>query len=262
MVALVAPISCGSCSHCRRGHDGACKRGGVGRGYGRDGGLAPYVLAGAAREVIKLTTLEPIAAAPLTDAGATSYHAVKRALPHLVPGSTAVVLGAGGLGTFAVQILRALSPATVVAVDTNPTRLELARQLGAHHALAGVGDTTTDDVRALTDGEGADAVLDFVGIDQSIQAGVAAVRRSGVFALVGAAGGTLRKPWYGHLPREADIFTFQGSDIADAHEVIALAEAGLVHSEVDVFAFDRVAEAYEALAAGTLRGRAVVTPDR
>ena len=100
-VALVSPSSCGQCRFCRRGLDSACPNGLAGRGYGRDGGLAPYVVADAARSVLPLTTLDPIAAAPLTDAGSTSYHAVKRALHLLEPGSTAVVLGAGGLGSFA-----------------------------------------------------------------------------------------------------------------------------------------------------------------
>lgn len=259
-VALVSPSSCGTCSFCVRGQDSACPNGLVGRGYGRDGGLAGYVVAPAPREVIRLDTLDPVVAGPLTDAGATSYHAVRRVLPHLVPGSTAVVIGAGGLGAFAIQHLRALSPARVVAVDSNPARLDFAREMGAHEVLAGASETTTQEVLELTAGEGAEAVLDFVGIDATIAAGVPAVRSFGAFGLVGAGGGSFDRPWYGGLPKEADVFSFQGSTIADAHAVIALAEAGLITSVVDVFPLDRVAEAYEQLEAGTLRGRAVVTP--
>jgi len=232
----------------------------AGRGYGRDGGLAAYVVARAPRDVIRLRTLDPLFAGPLTDAGATSYHAVRRVRPKLVPGSTAVVIGAGGLGAFAVQILRAVSPARVVAVDLNPDRLALARELGADETVVGVDDATVATLRDLTAGEGAEAVLDFVGIDASIAAGIGAVRSVGAFALVGAAGGTFPQPWYGGLPKDADVFNFQGSTIADAHEVVALAEAGRIQSLVDVFPFDQVSEAYEALDQGRLRGRAVVTP--
>jgi len=160
-----------------------------------------------------------------------------------------------------VQFLRALSPATVLAVDVNPARLTFARELGAQSTLAGVGPSTAGELREATGGEGAEVVLDFVGVDATIATAVASVRPTGAFALVGAGGGTLRKPWYGGLPREAEVFTFQGSTVADAHEVVALADAGLVRSEVEVFAFDRVAEAYGRLEAGELRGRAVVTPE-
>jgi propanol-preferring alcohol dehydrogenase len=247
-VALISPKSCGSCWYCLRGRDSACTRGGAGRGYGRDGGLAEFVVAAAPRDLVKLRTLDPATAGPLTDAGATSYHAVRRVLPHLAPGSTAVVIGAGGLGAFAVQLLRVLSPARVVAVDVNPARLDFARELGAHDA-----------VTEWAGGAEADGVLDFVGVDDTIKMGLGAVRPSGAFALIGAGGGTFQGPWYGGLPRDAEVFTFQGSDIADAHEVIALAEAGLIRNEVDVFSLDDVALAYERLDQGLLRGRAVVT---
>jgi propanol-preferring alcohol dehydrogenase len=259
-VALVSPESDGTCSFCLRGQDSACPNGLAGRGYGRDGGLAPYVLVRSTRHVIPLKTLDPLVAGPLTDAGATSYHAVKRVLPRLVPGSTAVVIGAGGLGSFAVQHLRALSSARVVAVDSNEARLAYASELGAHEVLVGVDGGTAEALRALTDGEGAAAVLDFVGLDATIEAGVASTRPFGAYACIGSAGGKFRRPWYGGLPRDGEVFNFQGSTIADAREVLALADAGLIRSDVDVFPLSEVGEAYAALEEGRLRGRAVVTP--
>ncbi len=249
-VALVSPTSCGECVACRRGQDSACPHGLAGRGYGRDGGLARYVVAPAPRAVVKLGALDPVVAGPLTDAGATSHHAVDRVVPRLPDGSTAVVVGAGGLGAFAVQLLRALTPARVVAVDTNPARLDLARELGA--------DDVADDIAAVG---GAEVVLDFVGIDATIAAGLAAVRPYGAYGLVGANGGTFRRPWFGGLPRDAEVFTFQGSSIADVHAVVSLAEAGVIRSDVDTYPLSRVADAYAAMERGELRGRAVVTPD-
>ncbi len=260
-VALISFSSDGTCPYCVRGMQNACASGGVGRGYGRDGGLAQYVVADA-REVIKLKTLDPIAAGPLTDAGATSYHAVKRILPKLIPGSTAVVIGAGGLGSFALQFLRIMSAARVIAVDNNEDRLTFARELGAHEALIGVDADTTARLRELTQGQGATAVLDFVGIDATIEAGVAALRKAGAYALVGAGMGGSSRPWMQFLPQDGEVFTFQGSTIADTQEVIALAEAGLIRNEVELFPFNRVAEAYEKLHHGQLRGRAVVMPNQ
>ena len=259
-VALVSPSSCGICRFCRRGLDSACPNGLAGRGYGRDGGLAGYVVADAARSVLPLVNVDPIAAAPLTDAGSTSYHAVKRALHLLEPGSYAVVLGAGGLGSFAIQLIRALSPATVIAVDQHSSRLDYARELGAAETLSGVDGQTVGSVKELTGGDGADVVLDFVGIDSTIAAGLAATRSGGAYGLVGAAGGSFKGPWMSGLPKDADVFTFQGSCISDAQAVVALAEQGLIRSDVDVFPLEQVAEAYEALDRGELRGRAVVTP--
>jgi len=260
-VALTAAASCGTCWHCLRGLDNSCPRGLAGRGYGRDGGLADYVLVGERRSLLKLGPLEPRQAGPLTDAGATAYHAVRRALARVVPGGTAVVLGAGGLGAFAVQFLRVLTGARVVAVDTNPQRLQYAKSVGAHEGLLGVGESTVEELRGVTGGRGADAVLDFVGTDVTIAAGVAAVRPGGAFALIGSAGGRLNKAWYGGLPRDGEVYTFQGATVADAQEVIALAAAGLIRNEVEEFGFDRIDDAYARLAAGTLSGRAVVVLD-
>jgi alcohol dehydrogenase, propanol-preferring len=259
-VALTSPSSCGRCDFCVRGQDSACASGDAGRGYGRDGGLAQYVVADSMREVLPLGDLDPVAAAPLTDAGATAYHAVSRVLSRLVPGSTAVVIGAGGLGSFAVQFLRTLSPARVIAVDQNPARLEYATELGAHETLSGVEADTTRRLRERTGGQGAHVVLDFVGIDDTIRAGVPAVRRTGAFALVGAGGGTFASPWFGGLPREAEVFTLQGSRISHARDVMALARAGRIRSDVERFSFDQIDDAYHALHEGRLRGRAVVVP--
>jgi propanol-preferring alcohol dehydrogenase len=260
-VAATSPTSCGRCAVCVRGRDALCVHGSAGRGYGRDGGLARYVLVGSRREILPLGTLDPVLAGPLTDAGATSQHAVRRVLPHLVPGATAVVLGAGGLGSYAVQLLRAQSGATVVAVDPNPARRSYAAELGAHHVLDGVDDDTIGDLRALGEG-GVDAVLDFVGIETTIAAGLASLRAGGAFGLVGAGQGRAPKgSLMSALPHDGMVFTFQRSDIADALDVMALAESGALRVDVDLYPLSRVAEAYEDMEAGRLRGRAVITPD-
>jgi propanol-preferring alcohol dehydrogenase len=259
-VAVISPRSCGRCSWCVRGEDNNCPDSLTGRGYGQDGGLASHVLVSSARELVTLRTLDPLVAGPLTDAGATSYHAVKRALHRIRPGGTAVVIGAGGLGSYAVQHLLALTAAQVVAIDPVAERLAYATELGAHVTMEGVNSDTAREVLALT-GDGADAVFDFVGIDATIQAGLRSTRRGGAFALIGAGMGSLPKvSLYDLLPKDGEIFTFQASTIADALDVIALADAGRIRADVDLFPLDQVAEAYEAMESGTLRGRAVVVP--
>ena len=246
-VALVSPTSCGQCWYCQRGQDSSCLRATAGRGYGRDGGLADYVLVESKRSLIKLESLDPVTSGPLTDAGATAYHAVRRVLPRVHPGGVVAVIGVGGLGSFAVQFLRLMTASRVVAVDTNPVRLVVAAELGAHETASALD-------RDVVGAFGADAVLDFVGTDDTIAAGLRAVRAGGSYGLVGAAGGKLASPWFGTLPKDGEVFTFQGSSIADVHEVIELASAGAIRNDVQRFSFDEVELAYGRLAAGTLDG--------
>ena len=269
------PALAARCGACRRGAESDCEHSDFGRGFGRDGGLAPLVVVGGVRELVPLGDLDPMTAGPLTDAGATSLHAVKRALGRarsgggrfgrrpgsVAAGETVVVVGAGGLGAFAVQFLRALSGARVVAVDRSPERRAVAAGLGAQEVLDGVDDATAGSLHELTGGAGVGAVLDFVGVDATILCGLSATRRGGAYGLIGAGGGTLRRPWYGTLPRGATVFTFQGSDLSDVHEAVALAATGRVVSHVEPFSFDQVEEAYRRLDHGELTGRAVVVPD-
>jgi propanol-preferring alcohol dehydrogenase len=259
-VAVASPASCGACRWCREGRENACASGLAGRGYGRDGGLADLLLVDDRRALLPIGRLDPGLAGPLTDAGATSHHAVARVLPRLRDEGSVVVLGVGGLGGYIVQILRARSPARIVAVDPDPSRRDLAVRYGADVVVDGVDEGTGRQLRAILGSDGADAVLDVVGSDATISCGVRALAPGGAFGLVGAAGGTLRKPWYGTLPRDGELFTFQGSDLSDARAVLDLAAAGRIVVDVVPFALDDVADAYDALEAGGLVGRIVVRP--
>jgi propanol-preferring alcohol dehydrogenase len=147
----------------------------------------------------------------------------------------------------------------VVAVDTDPSRLELAASRGADDVVRGVDRDTVGRLLELSGG-GAAAVLDFVGVDETIAAGLAAVRPAGVYGLVGAGMGGFRRPWYGGLPRDAEIFTFQGSSRSDVEDVLALADTGHLVIDIERYALDDVAAAYAALERGGLRGGVVVVP--
>jgi propanol-preferring alcohol dehydrogenase len=196
-VAVASP-SCGRCWYCVRGESNNCVDAAVGRGYGDDGGLADYVLVKNSRDIFKLGDLDPVMAAPLTDAGATAFHGVNRVRGILGAGSTVAVFGSGGLGSFALQFLRLMTPAHVIVFDMLEGKRGLAREFGAHETLEGVGEATVAQIRERTDGRGADAVLDFVGVDATINAGVAATRPGGAYGVIGAAGGSLTTPggWF------------------------------------------------------------------
>jgi propanol-preferring alcohol dehydrogenase len=257
---VVAPgPRCWRCPPCLRGDDNLCTARTTGRGWGQDGGLTRYVVV-PAREAVPLPTLDPVAAAPLADAGLTAYHAVRRALPRLRGRATALVIGVGGLGGFAVQFLRQLAGCRIVAVDVSPTKLARARELGADLALA-ADDVDAAAVRDLTAGLGADAVLDFVGVDATMALALRSARVGGTIAIVGAAGGTATVGW-GHLPHDCELAIPNGGTTADLHDVVALAEAGRLRIDVERFPFEQTPDAYGRVEAGTIDGRAVVVLDR
>lgn len=262
-VAVISTASCGACRWCAAGREALCPDGLVGRGYGRDGGLAQFVVA-PVRDLVPLGSFDPVLGGPLTDAGATSHHAVRRVARHLVDapdGGAALVIGAGGLGAFVIQLLRATTDATVVVVERDRGRREVAAELGAHVVIDGVDRSTPRQVRDATDG-GVDAVVDLVGSDDTIAAGLRSLAGGGAYAIVGAGGGALPTPAFSALPRETEIFTFQGSDRSDLQSVAALAAQGRLRVDIERFELGEVARAYERLHDGELRGRAVVTPPR
>ena len=133
-VLVYPPFSCGLCVPCRRGNDMHCVHHEF-TGLSVDGGFADYVVV-SERSLIKLPPgVEPAAVAPHADAGLTAYHAIRR-LSHLaVPGTTAVVIGVGGVGHIAIQLLRELGSSSVIAIDTDERRRKLAARLGADHVL-------------------------------------------------------------------------------------------------------------------------------
>jgi len=257
-VVVKSRNSCGTCSYCLRGFDNYCTTYPFGFGSGLDGGLSPLA-AFPRRCLVRLRTLDPVQAGPLADAGCTSYHAVTKALPKLGPGTTAVVIGAGGLGGYALQYLRLLSAAQVIAVDVAAHRLALASDLGAHHTISSDG-TALAQIRDLTAGTGADAVFDFVGTDDTMRLALASARTLGIVALVGAGGGTGGVAW-GTVARECEVYIPMGGTLKDLHDVVALAEAGRLTMRNELFRFEETPAAYERLRVGDLDGRAVVMPN-
>ncbi|MGY5117572.1 NAD(P)-dependent alcohol dehydrogenase [Streptomyces sp. 900105755] len=261
-VIVYGSWGCGSCANCRQGQENYCQnlRGqGPGLGGGHDGGMAEYLLVPAARYLIPLGALDPRQAAPLSDAGLTSYHAVKRSLHLLGPGSTAVVIGAGGLGQMTIQILRALSAATtVVAVDTDAGKLETAERMGADEALLS-GDEAITRIRDMTARQGAQLVLDMVGTDPTLRMAAQVARVLGHLTIVGLGGGALPVD-FSSPPHECSVASPYWGSLTELMEVITLAQQGRIRMLVEHFPLQRANEAYRLLHDGRIQGRAVITP--
>ncbi|MGW0503912.1 NAD(P)-dependent alcohol dehydrogenase [Micromonospora sp. NPDC003241] len=264
-VAVYGPWGCGVCARCRVGADNYCENTaaapvpGGGGGLGLDGGMAEYELVPAARHVVPLPDgLDPVQAAPLTDAGLTPYHAIRRSWPKLVPGSTAVVIGVGGLGHVGVQILKATTATRVVAVDTRDEALRLAQECGADLTLRS-GAGTADEIRTLTGGRGADVVLDFVGADPTLKLAVSVVRTVGDLTVVGIGGGSLTISYF-TVPYEASVQTTYWGSRPELIEVLDLGARGLVRPKITTFGLDDAMDAYRRMQDGTLEGRAVIVP--
>jgi len=260
-VAVYGPWGCGTCPSCRTGTENYCDRASelktLAPGIGHDGGMADLVTV-PARQLVPLGDLDPVDAAPLTDAALTPYHAISRSLDILVPGSTAVVIGAGGLGHVAVQILRALTATRVIVVDQADDKIAHALELGADDAMR-PDDDAVERIRAATGGLGAQLVLDLVGSDATLELARQISRVRGHLTVVGIAGGTLPFSFFA-LPYECSVASTYWGSIIELHEVLALARAGRIHVDVERFGLDRAPDAYDRMRAGTLRGRAVVTP--
>jgi propanol-preferring alcohol dehydrogenase len=266
-VAVMGAWGCGRCKNCMLGMDTYCENvmeapvPGGGGGLGLDGGMAEYMLIrDAERHLVRLPAgMEPHVAAPLTDAGLTPYHAVRRSAGKLIdPRTTAVAIGVGGLGLMGVQILKALTPARVIAVDMRADALEAATASGADHVLVS-DESAGDKIRELTGGVGADVVLDFVGAQPTVELGAKIVRQLGDLTIVGIGGGVLPVGFFS-LPYEASVQTTYWGSHSELAEVIDLGARGLLHPPVTTYKLADAAAAYHDLADGKVVGRAVVVP--
>ena len=255
---LVYPAySCGLCVPCRRGLDMHCERHQF-TGLTCDGGFADYVLVDE-RSLLPLPAgVDPVEVAPHADAGITAYHAVKKLLPRLEPGSTAAVIGVGGVGHIALQLVRVLGAARVVGIDTDARRRTLAAELGADDVL-GEEENVADAVRELTDGAGADVVLDFVGTDDTHASAMQMLARRGLYSIVGY-GGMVSHPSVGFVVGETVVAGNLVGSWIDLWELLQLHGRGDVTLRSETHPLEDVNDVLDRLRAGEVTGRAVLVP--
>ncbi|WP_405059527.1 NAD(P)-dependent alcohol dehydrogenase [Kribbella sp. NBC_01505] len=256
-VILHPTPTCGLCRACRAGDDMHCVASTF-PGLDSDGGMAEYLLT-SARACVKLDpSTRPQDVAALADAGITAYHAVRKAIPLLWPGTTAVVIGAGGLGHIGIQCLSALTATRIIVVDRNPEALKLAEQLGADQTVVADGNQVAT-VQSLTDGAGAHVVLDFVAEQGAEQDGFAMTAPGGSYFVIGY-GGQVQIPTLDIISTERNIIGNIVGTYNELAELMALAQAGKVTLHTRAYPLDAAAEAIADLDAGRVRGRAILIP--
>lgn len=264
-VAVYGPWGCGRCHACQLSMENYCENwaeiGGFGGGLGFEGGMAEYMLVPAARLLVPLADLSPAKAAPLSDAALTPYHAIKRALPYLNADSTVVVMGVGGLGHMAIQLLRVLAPARIVAADVDDQKLDHAKALGADDIVNNRNaEEAAERIQKITGTRGAGLVLDCVGVQPTVDLGAKLLGRNCVWTIVGLGGGH-HDFHHGSTPYGCSMsIPYWGSRV-ELMEVIAMARDGRIHAETTEFPLVQAVEVYKKLKAGQIKGRAVLIPD-
>ncbi len=250
--------TCGVCRPCRLGEDMYCENS-VFNGLNTDGGFAEFMLTND-RAVIPLPDgVDPTDIAPHADAGITAYHAAKKAVDELNPGDYSVVIGIGGLGHIGLQALNAMSATEIIAVDVKDEALNLASDLGAHHTINPQNDDVAAEIEGITDGGGAQQVLDFVGRDETTAYAPDITAAGGDHHIIGYGG-------HIHEPAQALVngeFAFRGTLVGkytELQELVRLVERGDVELRTSRYDLDDVNTVAERLEHNEIEGRAVITP--
>lgn len=266
-VLVRAVWSCGECRPCRAGRENACAVNGsrtmfpLTPGIGADGGMAEFIKV-APQHVDKIEGLDVASSAPLADAALTPMHAINSTRSLLADDATLVVIGIGGLGHMALQILSAVTKAKIIAVDADPARLDLALDMGADLVIDASADVAAQ-ILDLTDGYGVDVVYDFVGIQPTIDLATSVVAPSGAIRIVGLGGGSF--PFNASLEGEVlpwgvNVQRPYGGAAADQAEVLTLARSGDIEVETVIYPLDDAQRAFDDLEAGRISGRAILVP--
>jgi NAD+-dependent secondary alcohol dehydrogenase Adh1 len=256
-VILHPLITCGLCRACRFGDDVHCENSAF-PGISTDGGYAEY-LKTSARSCVRLdAALEPADVAALADAGLTAYHAVAKAARKLRAGDRCVLIGAGGLGHIGIQVMAAISPSEIIVVDRNPDAVKLAESIGAHHGVVADGGQV-EQVLALTGGNGAEQVIDFVGEGGSTSQGLRMTRRGGDYHVVGY-GENIDVPTIDLVSAEINVIGNLVGSYNDLVELMALAAQRKVTLHTARYPLEDFQTALDDLGAGRVRGRAILVP--
>lgn len=261
-VLVYGPWGCGHCKPCQKSSENYCdhqSERAFGGGLGLDGGMADYMLVPSERLIVHIYDLDPVIAAPLTDAALTPYAAIKNSLDKLMGDEYVVVIGVGGLGHVAIQILSSICSSTIIACDINDEKLDLAKSHGAEYIFNSKDSDIAEKIQKITGVKRAKVVLDFVGITSTISLATQIVGLDGDLTVVGLGGGEIN--WNAFkVPFGVNIKNPYWGSRTELMEVIGLARQKKIHIETETFALTEAIEVYEKLEKGLIKGRAVLIP--
>ena len=249
-------VGCGECERCLAEEDNLCAKGAA-IGVRQPGGFGSHVLVPHPRHLVDAGDIDPAVAATYACSGLTVYSAIQKVLPMPVD-KPIVLIGAGGLGLSAIEILKALGHRNIISVDVSETKRQAALQAGANQAIDGSGDDAADRIKAAAGGPVL-AVIDLVNASSTVKVALACLARGGRTVQVGMFGGRLDIP----------LMTFPGQGISicgnfvgnpkELREVVALARAGkLKPIPVERRAKSEATRTLQELRDGKITGRVVL----
>ncbi|MBI4584043.1 MAG: alcohol dehydrogenase catalytic domain-containing protein [Planctomycetes bacterium] len=232
-VAVVA-VGCGQCYYCRTGRDNLCDAIPLGLGIARDGCYAEYAVA-SPRQLFKIPDNVPLeAGAIMAGPTGTAFHAINMA--EAILGDTVVLFGAGCLGTQALQLLK-MKGITTIMVDIADGKLEIARQFGADHVINSRRENPVAKVKELTDGYGAYAAIEFIGLPQTLLQAIDCLRKGGRVIDVGSVTEPFEislAPFTDRglaLTKEVSLMTITHFKISEAQTLMRILAAGKLDFE-------------------------------
>jgi len=260
-VRLIYPwIGCGSCKQCRRGRQNLCP---TPRSLGvfDQGGYSDHILVPDFRFTLDFAPLPPESACSYACAGLTAFGALRKALP-LDSDDTLVLIGAGGLGLMALQVVRELTSARVVVIDLSEEKLAAARAMADSETIDASRDDAIDEARRMTGREGVDAVIDFVGTSDTARLGFSLLAKSGILVIVGLFGGELALPLPTIALRNISVRGSYTGSFEELRELMDIARAGrLTPLPVTRYPLTEAQNLLERLRDGGILGRAVLVPE-
>lgn len=255
-------IGCGHCRKCAAGAENLCEGSQRFLGFMRDGGYAEYVAVPDAQYLVGVEGLDAAHAATLACAGLTALSSIQKC--GLRANDLLFLIGAGGVGSTAIQIAKKVIGAKVAVADVDAARLALASSLGADHVFNTAeveAKELVSQLKRLNEGRAADAVVDFVGTPRTASLGLRLLGHEGRLVLVGLVGGAVQMslPMLPLLGAEVRG-NFTGT-LAQLVEVVRLARNGTVAPVVsESYPLEKANEVLARLERGEIRGRAVLTP--
>lgn len=261
-ILVCGVIPCDTCKFCRVGQENVCVNlRMIGETTGLNGGYAEYMLVPNYRQLIKAEGISDLrSAAALTDAGLTSYHAIRtKILPKLSPDSYVAVVGIGGLGHVAVQLLKSLTKATLIAVDRNNAKLDLAAKFGAEYVINPLEVDVNREIRRITNGKGVDVVLELAGSDESLKMAMSMLGQCGRIVIVGF-GGYLHYYSSKGSVSEIEVVGSNYGSARELEELVALYKKGALNFKINFRKLEEVNEVLDDLGKGAILGRTVITP--